>query len=85
MSAPFYPIDMSRVAEVLDMLGHETEELGTSLCADPDLVARHLSLLQSFDRIAQYQRALAKVLRAECMTTAARNLELNELVAHLLE
>lgn len=77
------PIDLSRVAEVLDLLGEEVEALGRQLCADPALVSSYLTEMQAIDRIAQHQHALASLLRADCMSSAINTLGLEEL-AHRL-
>jgi hypothetical protein len=83
MSAPFVALDLARVADVLDGLGLEIEALGERLCADPAFVAEHLDQLQSIDRIAQFQHALAKLLRAECVTSALDLIGLDELADRL--
>ncbi len=83
MSAPFAPIHLSRVAAVLDSLAHEIEALGHELCGDPELLARFIGQLQRFDRIAQFQRELAGLLRAECHQTALGQLRMDELAALL--
>ncbi|HQS69296.1 MAG: hypothetical protein B7Y36_17145 [Novosphingobium sp. 28-62-57] len=83
MSAPMVPIDLARVAEVLDMLGEEVEALGRQLCTDPALVATFMNELQAIDRIAQHQHALASLLRADCMTSAVNSLGLEELAQRL--
>lgn len=83
MSQPFVPIDIGRVAQVLDLLGEEIEELGQELCRDPEMVARHMTHLQAIDRIAQHQHALADLLRAECMSSAVQALGLEDLAARL--
>jgi len=80
MSAPFAPVDLTRVADVLDSLGAETEALGEALCADPAIVAAYLTQLQALDRIAQFQHALAVVLRSDCPSTAVAQTGLDELV-----
>lgn len=80
MSLPFAPIHLNRVAAVLDSLAHEIEALGHQLCGDPDLLARYLGELQRFDRIAQFQRELAGLLRADCHQTALNQLRMEELV-----
>lgn len=79
MSAPFAPIHLTRVAAVLDDLAHEIETLGHELCAHPEMVARFMGELQRFDRIAQFQRELAGLLRADCHQTALSQLRMDEL------
>ena len=84
MSAPFAPVDLTRVADVLDSLGAETEALGEALCADPAMVAAHLTRLQALDRIAQFQHALAAVLRSDCPSVAVEQSGLDELVERVM-
>jgi hypothetical protein len=83
MSAPFTPVDLECIARVLDALGAEIETLGAKLCADAAIVARHSADLQDIDRIAQYQHALAEVLRANGLDGAIGALRLDDL-AHRL-
>ncbi len=83
MSAPFAAVDLARVAEVLDGLGREIETLGERLCGDPAFVAMHLDDLQAIDRIAQFQHALARVLRAGCISSALDNVGIDELAQRL--
>ncbi len=79
MSASFAPIPLERIATVLDGLAHEVESLGHELCSQPELLARFLGELQRFDRIAQFQREIAGLLRAECHGTALNELRITEL------
>lgn len=79
MKASHSFVDLAAVAEILGELGNEVEALGVSLCRDPELVARHVEALQSFDLIAQKQRGLAALLRADCPVTARAALGLEEL------
>ena len=72
-------VDLAAVAEILGELGHEVEQLGVALCLDPDVAARHMAALQAFDLIAQKQRGLAALLRAECPASALAALGLEEL------
>lgn len=83
MSVPFAPIHLSRVADVLEGLAHEVEALGHELCGDPELLARFIGELQRFDRIAQFQRELAGLLRADCHQTALGQLRMDELAGLL--
>jgi hypothetical protein len=73
------PLDPDRLAKVLARLGADTERLGERLCADPALVAAHLASLQEIDRIAQWQRALAKALQASCNADAIASIGLCDL------
>ena len=83
MSAPFVPIDLARIAAVLDSLGQRVEKLGETLCADPALAAAYLGALQDVDFVAQHLHALAALLRADCMSTAVGDLGLEELARQL--
>ena len=55
----------AQIADILDEIGNEIEALGAALCDDPTLCARHIEALQSIDLIAQKQRWLAELLRAD--------------------
>jgi len=63
-------VDLAAVADILGELGNEVEQLGVTLCMDPDVAARHIEALQAFDMIAQKQRGLAQLLRAACPVSA---------------
>lgn len=76
-------VDLGAVADILGELGNEVEELGVRLCCDPDVAARHIEALQAFDLIAQKQRGLAALLRADCPVTALAELGLEELKQRL--
>jgi predicted regulator of amino acid metabolism with ACT domain len=52
------------ISQQLVELGRSLEELGESLCADPELVASHMTALQEIDRIAQMQFAIAAIIAA---------------------
>jgi DNA-binding phage protein len=84
MSAPFVPVDLERIAEVIDDLGRRIDILGAELCSDPAIISAHMERLQDIDRISQHLCALGKMLRAECMTTAAKHTGLDELIDRLL-
>ena len=83
MSALPVIVDLLAVAEILGELGDEVERLGAGLCSDPAVAARHIEALQAFDLIAQKQRGLAALLRAECPVSALANHGLEELVQRL--
>ena len=57
--------------------------VGVSLCCDPAVAASHMEALQAFDMIAQKQRGLAALLRADCPVTALAALGLDELKLRL--
>ena len=60
-------------------LWRSLEALGVTLCLDPDVATRHIEALQAFDMIAQKQRGLAALLRADCPVAALAALGLEEL------
>lgn len=61
---------LTTVADVLCELSGEIEGLGALLCTDAEIIARHVAQLQSIDLIAQKQRWLATMLRADCPLSA---------------
>ena len=69
------------VAEVLHELSFEIEELGTSLCVDPAIIANHMDTLQAIDLIAQKQRWLATLLKADCPISAVHTIGVEALKA----
>lgn len=68
------------LAELLDELSSEIEDLGGTLCSDAQFALTHLPQLQAIDLIAQKQRAIAKLLSAECLDTAIATIELEALL-----
>lgn len=76
-------VDLAAVADILSELGNEIEELGVTLCLDPEVASRHMEALQAFDLIAQKQRGLAALLGAKCPVTALAALGLEELKERL--
>jgi hypothetical protein len=76
-------VDLAAVADILGELGNEVEALGVSLCCDPAVAASHMEALQAFDLIAQKQRGLAALLRADCPVSALAALGLDELKIRL--
>jgi hypothetical protein len=76
-------VDLAAVADILAELGNEVEQLGVSLCMDPAVAGHHVKALQAFDLIAQKQRGLASLLRADCPVTALAELGLEELKERL--
>ena len=73
------------VSEVLIDLSSDIEMMGTTLCGDPDFVARHVQQLQLIDLVAQKQRSLATLLRADCPKSAMSEICLDDLRARLSE
>lgn len=76
-------VDLAAIAEILSELGSEVEQLGVALCGDPEVVERHMATLQAFDLIAQKQRGISALLRAECPKSAHAALGLDELKQRL--
>ncbi len=83
MSALPAIVDLAAVADVLSELGDKIEAIGALLCSDPALAARHMEAMQAFDLIAQKQRGLAVLLRADCPASALAALGLDELKLRL--
>lgn len=74
---------LQAAADVLAEVSAELEQLGARLCADPAIVQRHMEQLQAIDLIAQKQRSLASVLRAECAANAIDAIGVEELRSRL--
>lgn len=74
---------LAEVAVILGELCDEIELLGARLCADPLLVASHLEDLQAIDAIAQKQRWLSEVIRADCPVSAIERIGVEDLKARL--
>lgn len=72
---------LTTVADVLHELAAEIEALGTTLCLDMDVLTRHMGTLQSIDLIAQKQRWLATLLRADCPLSAVNTIGVEALKA----
>jgi hypothetical protein len=73
------------IADVLQDLSLDIEGLGTTLCANADFVQRHVQELQLIDLIAQKQRSLAGLLRADCPKRAMSEICLDDLRERLSE
>jgi hypothetical protein len=61
------------------------EQLGMTLCLDPNLVRSHLPALQKLDELGQRQFCLAQVLRAADMRTAMAHIPLDALRDRMAE
>jgi len=59
-------------------LAAEIEALGARLCADPAVVAQHLTELQAIDLIAQKQLHLAELLLADCPYAAVEAMRIED-------
>jgi len=73
------PCVLTRSADILDRLSKDIEELGASLCADPEIFMRHCEAIQQIDLIAQHQRGLAMVIRATDKTAAIEEVSVDTL------
>ena len=71
------------VADVLLELAEDIEMMGEALCRDGEVVGRHLPKLQAIDLIAQKQRSLAALLRADCPVSALAEIGMEELKVRL--
>ena len=67
------------VAEILEELAGEVECLGESLCADPDVIVRHMDQLQGIDLIAQTARQLGMLVGSGNPTAALDDVRLEAL------
>ena len=67
------------VAEILEELASEVECLGESLCADPDVIVRHMDQLQGIDLIAQTARQLGMLVGSDNPTAALDDVRLEAL------
>lgn len=72
-----------RVAEELEFIVRQLEQLGGVLANDPILLRRHSAELQSIDLMKQSLRHLAQVVGAEDKAFAASLVTLTELKAKL--
>lgn len=79
MMSPEQGAHLLEMADVLAELSVEIDTLGAVLCSDPAFVAVHVEQLQAIDLIAQKQRSIATMLRAECPVSAVKALGLDEL------
>ena len=73
------------VADILLELADDIELIGASLCQDARLVDLKIKELQGIDLIAQKQKSLVNLLRANCPTTALQEIGLDHLRERLVE
>lgn len=69
---------LKAAAGILAELAAQVEVLGTRLCTDPAVIARHITELQAIDMIAQKQLHLAELLVAECPHAAVEAMRIEE-------
>ncbi len=72
------------IADELELLATDIEQIGVDLCADPHIAASHSASLQSVDLVSQTARGLALVLRADLDPEAIAGLGLEGLRAKLV-
>ena len=73
------PSHLRTAAEILVEMSEEIERLGAGLCCDPAVITHHVAALQGIDLMAQKQRWLASVLRAECQDTEVGRISVESL------
>ncbi len=71
------------IADELDALAAQIEDIGAGLCADPEVVRSHAVSLQNIDLVAQTAKGLAHLLRADCKIEAISSLGLEALQERL--
>ncbi|MEL7199255.1 MAG: hypothetical protein AAGL10_13150 [Pseudomonadota bacterium] len=76
---------MKAVSQVLSQLASDTEAMGEKLCADPDVVAKHLEQFQNVDRITQSLRELSILIVAPDAVKAIDEVRLADLQTQLCE
>ncbi|MFC3592565.1 hypothetical protein ACFOON_02890 [Novosphingobium piscinae] len=76
--APSPAPHLKAAADILSELAVQVEALGARLCADPDVVTRHITELQAIDLIAQKQLHLAELLTADCPRAAVEAMRIEE-------
>ncbi len=76
------PLDR-RIAEELDLIARQLEQLGGALAADPILLARHGVELQAIDRMKQVLGHLGRIAAAGDKAMALDQVTLQELRARL--
>ena len=74
---------LAEASAILDELSAEIEELGARLCGDPGIAAAHMTELQAIDLIAQKQRWIADLVRAECPASAVDSINVELLQQRL--
>ena len=89
MNAPYFPPTAVTSAEApglfhaaanrLRAMALQAEDLGAELCSDPDVVTRHLTALQTIDRLAQNISQIAEVISADDPVSAIDHVQLAEL------
>lgn len=73
------PTHLQTAADILVEMSEEIEALGATLCGDPAVLGSHLGALQGIDLMAQKQRWLATLLRAECRDSEVARISVESL------
>jgi hypothetical protein len=74
---------LTRIANALDGARDDLERLSATLCADADVVLRHIAALQTLDRVGQCQTDIALLLRAHDPAAAVEAIRLDRLRSNL--
>lgn len=64
------------IAELLRSTGGLTEQVGSALCADAEVMQRNIMLLQDIDLLSQRQIALAEILDSDDLAHSLANCRL---------
>lgn len=72
-----------RIAEELDLIGRQLEQLGGTLASDPILLTRHATQLQSIDLMKQVIGHLARLIASADRAAVLDRVTLIELKARL--
>lgn len=67
------------IADELDRIRAVMEDMGVQLCADGEIVRRHMNVLQCIDELCQRNENLARTLRAADMVAEADSITLESL------
>jgi len=70
---------LKAAASALQSIALEVEEMGLGLAADPDILARHMTSLQSIDEWSQHLSQLASVIAADDRLAAVDRVNLDHL------
>lgn len=73
------------IAGVLSQLAVDSEAMGEKLCADANVVERHIDRLQDIDRITQSLRELSTLIVAQDVSRAIADIRLGDLQRQLLD
>lgn len=76
---------LQAIAAELEASRQSLEQMGMTLCLDPNLVQAHLPTLQGLDELGQRQTCLAQVLRAADMHAAVAHIPLDALRDRMAE